>query len=64
MMQAMSTDTHQREWLAPKEVAHTLGVHVSAVYRAVERGELPAVRLSETVTSRQVVCECEHAILA
>jgi len=26
----------------------TRPVHVSAVYRAVERGELPAVRLSET----------------
>jgi excisionase family DNA binding protein len=44
----MTTDTQQREWLAPKEVAHELRVHVSAVYRAVERGELPAVRLSET----------------
>jgi excisionase family DNA binding protein len=44
----MATDVQQREWLAPKEVAHELRVHVSAVYRAVERGELPAVRLSET----------------
>jgi excisionase family DNA binding protein len=44
----MLTDTQQREWLAPKEVAAELRVHVSAVYRAVERGELPAVRLSET----------------
>jgi excisionase family DNA binding protein len=44
----MLTDTHEREYLAPKEVAHELRVHVSAVYRAVERGELPAVRLSET----------------
>jgi excisionase family DNA binding protein len=43
-------DTHQSEgeWLAAKEVAQELRVHVSAVYRAVERGELPAVRLSET----------------
>jgi len=44
----MQTDTHEREYLAPKEVAHELRVHVSAVYRAVERGQLPAVRLSET----------------
>ena len=44
----MSTETHEREFLAPKEVAHELRVHVSAVYRAVERGELPVVRLSET----------------
>jgi excisionase family DNA binding protein len=43
----MSTDTQQRErWLSPREVADELRVHVSAVYRAVERGELPAVRLS------------------
>jgi excisionase family DNA binding protein len=27
---------------------HELRVHVSAVYRAVERGQLPAVRLSES----------------
>jgi excisionase family DNA binding protein len=44
----MNADTQQREWLAPKEVAHVLRVHVSAVYRAVERGQLPAVRLSES----------------
>jgi excisionase family DNA binding protein len=44
----MSTDIYEREYLAPKEVAHELRIHVSAVYRAVERGELPAVRLSET----------------
>ena len=44
----MSTDIHQREFLAPKEVAHELRVDVSAVYRAVERGQLPAVRLSES----------------
>ena len=44
----MSTDIHEREYLAPKEVAHELRVHVSAVYRAVERGQLPAVRLSES----------------
>ena len=43
----MSTDTHQREYLAPKEVAHELRMSVSAVYRAVESGRLPAVRLSE-----------------
>jgi excisionase family DNA binding protein len=43
----MVTDTEEREFLAPKEVARELRVHVSAVYRAVERGELPAVRLSE-----------------
>ena len=44
----MSTDTHESEFLAPKEVARELRVHVCAVYRAVERGQLPAVRLSES----------------
>ncbi len=48
----MSTDIHEREFLAPKEVAHQLRIHVSAVYRAVERGQLPAVRLSETCAIR------------
>jgi excisionase family DNA binding protein len=38
----------ESEWLAAKEVARELRVHVSAVYRAVERGDLPALRLSET----------------
>jgi predicted DNA-binding transcriptional regulator AlpA len=44
----MQADTHERDFLAPKEVAHELRMHVSAVYRAVERGALPAVRLSKT----------------
>jgi excisionase family DNA binding protein len=44
----MDTDTQQREWLAVKEVAHELGVHVTAVYRAVHEGRLPVIRLSET----------------
>jgi excisionase family DNA binding protein len=44
----MHTDTQRGEWLAPKELARELRLHVSAVYRAVERGQLPAVRLSES----------------
>jgi excisionase family DNA binding protein len=44
----MVTEAQAREWLAAKEVAAELRVHVSAVYRAVERGQLPAVRLSAT----------------
>jgi excisionase family DNA binding protein len=44
----MQTDTQQSEWLAPKEVADELRVHVSAIYRAVERGDLPVVRLSQS----------------
>ena len=44
----MPADTEKCEFLAPKEVAHELRVHVSAVYRAVERGQLPAVRLSDS----------------
>jgi excisionase family DNA binding protein len=48
MLEDMQTPIAKREgFLAPKEVADTLGLHVSAVYRAVERGELPAVRLGQ-----------------
>jgi excisionase family DNA binding protein len=44
----MQTVTNTRErFLAPKEVASQLGLHVSAVYRAVERGDLPAVRFGQ-----------------
>jgi excisionase family DNA binding protein len=44
----MPTDVHERPvWLAPKEVAHELRVDVASVYRAVRRGDLPAIRLSE-----------------
>jgi excisionase family DNA binding protein len=44
----MKVDTQQREWLAAKEVAAQLGVHVTAVYRTVHEGRLPFVRLSKT----------------
>ena len=44
----MSTDVHEREWLAVKEFARELNVHVASVYRAVHEGRLPVVRLSET----------------
>jgi excisionase family DNA binding protein len=44
----MQTFANRREtFLAPKEVAAELGLHVSAVYRAAARGELPVVRLAE-----------------
>jgi excisionase family DNA binding protein len=42
----MQTITNTREnFLAPKEAAARLGVHVSAIYRAVDRGDLAVVRL-------------------
>jgi excisionase family DNA binding protein len=44
----MNTDTQGREWLAVKEVARELGLHASAVYRAVHDGRLPVVRLNES----------------
>jgi excisionase family DNA binding protein len=44
----VSTDVHEREWLAVKEFARELNVHVASVYRAVHEGRLPVVRLSET----------------
>ena len=43
----MSTDTQEREWLSVKEVAFELGLHPTAVYRAVDNGALPALRLHE-----------------
>jgi hypothetical protein len=44
----MRADMKQREYLAPKEVAHEHRVDLSSIYRAVESGYLPAVRLSQT----------------
>jgi excisionase family DNA binding protein len=35
----------QRPFLTPKELAHELGVTPAVVYRSVERGELPHIRL-------------------
>jgi excisionase family DNA binding protein len=44
---SVATGTQERgDFLTPKQVAHRLGVGVHSVYRAVDRGELPAVRLS------------------
>jgi excisionase family DNA binding protein len=43
----MPTDTRECEWLAAKEYAAKIRVDISTVYRAVKRGELPALRLSE-----------------
>jgi excisionase family DNA binding protein len=43
----MQTGAERRDFLAPKELACELRVHVSSVYRAIERGSIPAVRLSE-----------------
>jgi excisionase family DNA binding protein len=46
-----NTDTHtteRRDWLTVKEVANELLVSTSLIYRAVDRGTLPALRLSET----------------
>jgi excisionase family DNA binding protein len=37
----------EREWLSVKEVAYQLGLHPTAVYRAVASGSLPALRIHE-----------------
>ena len=42
----MLTHADTREWLTPQELALELRVHVSSVYRAVDRGDLRAVRLA------------------
>jgi len=36
-----------REWLSVKEIAFELGLHPTAVYRAIDNGALPALRLHE-----------------
>jgi excisionase family DNA binding protein len=44
----MTTQTERREeWLAVKEVAAELRLSTSAVYKAIEQGSLPVVRLHE-----------------
>jgi excisionase family DNA binding protein len=43
----MSTEIQEREWLSVKEVAFELGLHPTAVYRAIDNGALPALRLHE-----------------
>jgi excisionase family DNA binding protein len=48
----MQTDVIERKMLMPAEVAASLRVHVGTVYRAIERGELQAVRLGETGSLR------------
>lgn len=40
-------NTREETFLSPKQAAHELGLHVSAIYRAVDRGELAVVRLGE-----------------
>jgi excisionase family DNA binding protein len=42
---------------APKDVARALGVNVKTIYQAVERGELPAVRLGTRVIIPQAAID-------
>lgn len=56
----MATIVENREtYLAPKQVAQRLGVHVSAVYRSIARGELAFVRLGRRSAIRIPVSELE-----
>jgi excisionase family DNA binding protein len=48
----METDVMNSNMLTPAEVAASLRVHVVTVYRAIERGELEALRLGETGSLR------------
>jgi len=43
----MSADVHEHKWMTAQEIALELRVDVASVYRAIRRGDLPAVRLSE-----------------
>jgi len=36
-------------WLAPRQFAHRFGVGTSAVYGAIERGEVPAIRVGRHI---------------
>lgn len=36
-------------WLSPRQFAHRFGVGTSAVYGAVERGEVPAIRVGRHI---------------
>jgi excisionase family DNA binding protein len=40
--------TEATELLSPAEVARRLGVHRGTVYRYLQEGEFPAIRLGET----------------
>jgi hypothetical protein len=42
----MPTNVHEPEWLTPQELAAELRYDIASIYRAVRRGDLPAVRLS------------------
>lgn len=48
----MQTDVKERELLTASDVASRLGCNVFTVYRAINRGELEAVRLGENGTYR------------
>jgi excisionase family DNA binding protein len=41
----LSADSDQQQLLSPEQVAEACGLSRRAVYRAIERGELPATRL-------------------
>ena len=47
MLRHLPTEVEQPRWLAPKEVAAELRIDVASVYRAIKRGDLPAMRLSD-----------------
>ena len=48
----MNTQADTREWLTPKELAHELRLHPSSIYRAIERGQLRALRLNDNGSLR------------
>lgn len=45
----MSDTDQTRKTLRVREVAEMLGVSVLLIYRSVERGEIPAIKLGKTV---------------
>lgn len=39
----------QREWWSPREVAELYHVHITTIYRWIEIGKLPAVRMRRNI---------------
>jgi excisionase family DNA binding protein len=46
---ALASETAARDTYRPREVAPRLGVSIPTVYRWIERGELPSIRIGRAV---------------
>jgi excisionase family DNA binding protein len=46
------------EFLSPRDIANTTGLHVAVIRRAIERGELRAHKLCSRIRVRRTDFEC------